>query len=359
MWFVTLLALLLLAPAQPPSFTNPVSPRGADPWVVKEDGRYYYCYSRNRAVWLTSSKSLLGVFSADRVEVWRPEPGHEWSNAVWAPELHRIDDTWYIYVTAADRWPGGDHRMQVLRREQADPLGPFDYVGKVELPQDKWAIDGTPLQVGDELYHVWSGWPGSENRIQNLYIARMKDPATAVGERVLISSPTHDWEQVGLPLVNESPQVLKHEGRTFILYSASGSWTDDYCLGLLELVGDDPLDPKSWKKHPEPVFAGTDEVISPGHPSFTTSPDGSEHWIIYHSARYPGAGWNRNLRMQRFIFDEEGFPVLGPPVSPGVTLPLPSGDRLCREPEDVPTEMKRTSPSSRREDGDAVSKIAA
>lgn len=359
MWFVALVAYLLLHPSQPSTFTNPVSPRGADPWVVREQDRYYYCFSRNGAVNIRSSDSLVNLFRAEPVKVWEPEPGQPWSKGLWAPELHRIDGTWSIYVAAADRWPGGDHRMHLLQREDPDPLGPFEHVGQVQLPEDKWAIDGTPLELGGQLYFVWSGWPGDEDRIQNLYIAAMEDPASAVGERVMISTPEHDWEQVGVPLVNEGPQVLKHGERTFIIYSASGSWTDDYCLGLLEFVGEDPLDPQSWEKHPEPVFAGTGEVISPGHPSFTTSPDGSEHWIAYHTARYPGAGWSRNVQIQPFTFDEEGFPIFGEPVAPGVTLPVPSGESVCPVPEALPverrrTEREKTSPPSRGEGDDAA-----
>ena len=183
--------------------------------------------------------------------------------------------------------------MQLLHRADDDPVGPFEHVGPVSLPDDKWAIDGTPLEVAGESYFVWSGWPGDENVVQNLYIARMQSPSEAVGERVMISTPTHDWEKVGRPHVNEGPQVIQHGQRTFLVFSASGSWTDHYCMGLLELVGDDPMDPAAWKKHPEPVFAGTEDAISPGHPSFTTSPDGTEHWIVYHTARFPGAGLNR------------------------------------------------------------------
>ena len=114
------------------------------------------------------------------------------------------------------------------------------------------------------------------------------------------------------------------DGRVFIIYSASGSWTDSYCLGRLSLVGDNPLSPEAWIKKPTPVFDGTVSVISPGHASFTMSPDGSEDWIVYHAAKHKGAGWRRNIRMQQFTWDINGSPCFGNPVSEGIEIIIPS-----------------------------------
>lgn len=144
-----------------------------------------------------------------------------------------------------------------------------------------------------------------------------------MGSRVMISSPEYDWELNGHPRINEGLEVLMREGRVFIIYSASGSWTDDYCLGQLELVGDYPLRASSWKKKETPVFARTKDVFGPGHASFVKSPDGSEDWIVYHAARHKGAGWDRDIRMQRFGWSPDGEPYFGSPVTPGVQLPVP------------------------------------
>ena len=60
----------------------------------------------------------------------------------------------------------------------------------------------------------------------------MSDPATISGERVLIAEPQQNWERVEMPIC-EGPQVLRRNGDLFIVYSASASWTADYCLGML------------------------------------------------------------------------------------------------------------------------------
>jgi GH43 family beta-xylosidase len=54
--------------------------------------------------------------------------------------------------------------------------------------------------------------------------------------------------------------VFQQRDRTWLVYSCGASWLPTYKLGLLELIGNDPLNPNSWRKHPEPVFQGTDQT---------------------------------------------------------------------------------------------------
>lgn len=321
-----------------PTFTNPVTPNGDDPWVVKHEGMYYYVwstgpnhtgeFSRDNAVWVRGSKSLLDVFDTPlTAQMWRPEPGQKFSEELWAPEMHYADGAWYLYV-AADDGRNENHRMHVLRRRHADPRGPFEHLGELKLPEGKWAIDGTLMKIGDQHYYVWSGWPGEENKVQNLYICKMSDPATPVGERVMISTPTFDWEKrpnvPNLPLINEGPTALQDNGKTWLTFAASGSWGDDYCVGLLELVGEDPMKPESWKKHDKPFLATGNGLIAPGHPSVVKSPDDSEWWLIFHTAKRPGAGWDRQLNLLKFTF-ENGKPTITPGDA-GQPVAVPSGE---------------------------------
>lgn len=303
--------------------TNPVAEDGADPWIIKYDGAYYYCYSEDTMIAVSKSDKIEGALVDPGQIVFNPPRGTEYSEEIWAPELHYISGKWYIYF-AADDGDNYNHRMYVLESDSTDAFGPYTFKGKISSPSDKWAIDGTVLEYNQKLYFIWSGWEGYENVSQNLYIAEMENPYTIKGERIMISRPEYDWERIGNPLINEGPQILKNQGKVFIIYSASGSWTDNYCLGQLELISNYPLDSESWVKKSQPVFSGTEKVISPGHASFTKSPDGSEDWIVYHAAKHKGAGWNRNIRMQKFEWDDEGNPIFGFPISEGVKMPAPS-----------------------------------
>lgn len=334
-------SLLGCAAAEPVMYTNPVASDGEDPWVTHHDGMYYYTFgtgpnhtgehSRRNAVWVAGSPSLIDVCSAEPALAWAPEAGTMYSEELWAPELHYYDGAWYLYI-AADDGNNDNHRTHVLRRTDADPRGEFEHLGELALPEGKWAIDATLFEKDGELYCVWSGWPGNENVRQNLYICRMDDPATPVGERVLISEPEHDWElqggAPGLPTINEGAAVFHHEGRTFLIYAASGSWSDFYCLGLMELTGDDPMDASAWTKQEDVWFASGNGVTAPGHASVVMSPDGREYWLVYHTAKHPGAGWDRQVCMQRITFDEAtGLPIAGEPVPAGVPTIGPSGER--------------------------------
>lgn len=329
-WFGFFIILGIISALGAGTFTNPVAPDGHDPWVVRSKGKYYYCYSDKGKIWVNQSSDLVEAVQFSGKAVWSPEPGKPWSKQLWAPELHYIEDHWYIYVAASDG-QNENHRMYVLKGDAPD--GAFQLIGKLNSPSDKWAIDGTPMQHGGNLYFFWSGWGGDSNVAQHLYIAEMESPEKLKGKRVRISSPEFDWERIRgpkgklnahLPFVNEGPQVLQDGEITYVVYSASGSWTDHYCLGMLTLTGDDPLKPESWNKSAVPVFSSANGVIAPGHASFTKSPDGTEDWIIYHSAKHPGAKWNRETRMQPFKWDTRGMPKFGEPVPTGVQLFRPS-----------------------------------
>lgn len=311
-------------PEKPVTFTNPVVTDGADPWVIRYQDVYYYCFATDDRIWISCSKNLHEIGLAEPKLVWQPAEGNPWSEELWAPELHFFDNKWYIYV-AADDGANENHRMYVLESDNIDPQGHYNLKGKIADSTDCWAIDGTVLEHRGHLYFIWSGWEGKVNVQQNLYIAPMSNPATISGDRVLISEPEYEWEKIGRPLVNEGPEILKKNDKIHIIYSASGSWTDDYCLGQLTFTGGDILSRASWIKKPEPVFSKTETVFGPGHASFVKSPDGREDWIVYHAAKYKGGGWDRDVRMQKFGWNSDDSPNFGAPVSAGVLLEVPSG----------------------------------
>ena len=330
------------AQSGPSLFYNPVLLSGPDPWVIRHDGFYYFMSTTgvNLTIWKT--RDVTDLAHAEKKVVWVPAPGHAWSKEVWAPELHFLDQRWYIYF-AADDGQNADHRVWVVENASPDPLeGSWTLKGKVADATDKWAIDPTILTLGGSNYLIWSGWQGDMDGQQSLYIARLKNPWTIEGPRVRLSYPQYPWEKVGdfdtpgviraIPHVdvNEGPEILEHSGRIFLTYSASGCWTDSYELGMLALApGGDPMNPQAWTKSPAPVFwqnpAGA--AYAPGHNGFFLSPDGKQNWIVYHAnpAPHEGCGALRSVRMQPFGWNSDGTPDFGRPVPLGQLLPKPSG----------------------------------
>jgi GH43 family beta-xylosidase len=320
-----------------PSFTNPLY-AGADPWVVRHEGWYYFCQAGpggRLEVW--KSRSL--VHRGERRVVWTPPP-RGWNRAqVWAPELHFVRGRWHLYYAASDG-RNCNHRMGVLRASTDDPQGPYEDGGQLYTGDDlatgrhgRWAIDGTVFELRGRLYFLWSGWEDDRD-VQHLYVATMSDPCTVNSNRMrLCPNNCHPWERVGEKHeergLHEGPQVLRGNGKLFLVYSCSGSWQPTYKLGLLYMdESADPMDAASWKKHDAPVFDSTRDVFGVGHCCFTQSPDGTEDWILYHSKRFRWDSWTREVRAQRFAWRESGFPDFGRPAASGEPLMLPSGDEL-------------------------------
>jgi len=310
--------------------TNPVAPaESADPFVVRAGGLLHYLHTTGSTVQIRTAAGLESIGSGTVSTVFQA-PGGPILSDIWAPELHFLGGKWYVYACGNIDPAGGDHRMFVLEATTDDPTGPYAFKGLL-LP-DLRAIDPTILvRPADQArFLVYSGYDADG---QCLYVAPLADPWTVGGAPVRIALPAHSWEKVGAP-INEGPAVLQRGGKTFIVFSASGSWTPDYCLGMLVHNGGDYLDPASWVKQAQPVFQRWDAngVYCVGHNSFVTSPSGAEDWIVYHGTSDPTGDQfpKRSTRIQRFGWNPDGTPRFGVPVPVGYVMPGP--DEAAAEP---------------------------
>ncbi len=313
------------------NFTNPILGSGPDPWVYQQNTTYYYTHTLGNRIGLIKTQAISQLKQERFTTVWTPPASTAYSRNLWAPELHQIAGKWYVYF-AADDGNDANHRMYVLENESADPTtGNWTFKGKLTPATDRWAIDGSVFEHSGRLYFLWSGWEGTNNPgNQQIYIARMTNPWTLEGDRVMLSRPSYNWEMNGL--VNEGPEVIKSPtGKVNLIYSASGCWTDSYSLGRLTLKdGGNPLNPEDWVKNSTPVFSTKPEnnAYGPGHNGFFKSPDGTEDWIIYHANTLSnqGCGDTRNPRIQKFTWNADGTPNFGEPVKVGTPMARPSGE---------------------------------
>ncbi|KAK6819367.1 alpha-L-arabinofuranosidase II [Apiospora arundinis] len=137
------------------------------------------------------------------------------------------------------------------------------------------------LHLRGQRYLVWSGWAGSDNSEQNLYIAKMSSPTQATGARYIISQPREPWESKrdgSMPLINEGPEaIVDPNGQLHIVYSANGSWGTKYCLADLRLKkGGDPTNTWDWYKSNGCLFGSHQENMMPGWDA-TLGIDGPGH----------------------------------------------------------------------------------
>lgn len=318
-----MMSITVVASGSFQSVVVPVS--AADPNVVYKDGWYYYCWADGvNRIFVSKAKSLQDISATTIKEtVWKSPAGEAYSKGLWAPELQYIQGKWYIYF-AADDGDNANHRMYALEGNSQDPLGSYEFKGKVAPITDRWAIDGVAFEYDNKLYFTWSGWEDLTNGQQNTYLAEMTNPWTISGDRVKISEPTYSWEQNGMAL-QEGQEVLIKNNKVNLIYSASGSWTEDYCLGLLTFSGGDILDPVNWLKNSQPVFSKTTGAYGVGHCSFVQSPDGTEDWMVFHAMEKADGGWSgRHVRTQPFSWNNDE-PVFGTPVTSYTYQDLPSG----------------------------------
>jgi GH43 family beta-xylosidase len=143
-----------------------------------------------------------------------------------------------------------------------------------------------------------------------------------------VRQPLLGWERN----VNEGPFFIYNRNVSYLLFAASFTFSEYYCLGLMSIdQGLDPMNASNWWYGPEdgPVFYKNDDenVFGSGHASFTTSPDYSETWMVYHAAdNKERIEHYRVARAEKVEWD----PVTGKPVFPRPhgyysPIPLPSG----------------------------------
>jgi GH43 family beta-xylosidase len=324
----------IVKPAHKTSFTNPLLKSGPDPWVIQKNGFFYYMNTEGNRITIHKTKTLSQLDKAVKKTVYHaPAVGPDAKN-IWAPELHFINKKWYLYYTAGSTADLSTQRMFVLENTHEDPLqGTWTKKGQIKDGNaDFFAIDATIFSHKKLNYIIWSGHVSKTDDTQRLYISRLEEPSKMASSRVEISKPTHEWEKIGAPDVNEGPEILKNrKGAVFLIYSASGCWTDDYSLGMLRLKENgNPLHPADWTKSPQPIFTKNAEngAYGPGHNGFFKSPDGKEDWIIYHANATPGLQCNneRSPRMQKFTWNADGSPNFGQPVKINNLIQNPSGE---------------------------------
>lgn len=248
------------------TYKNPVfgEEQAADPGVLYYDG-LYYCYS-------TSAPLGYYVYTSPDLVNWTNQGlcadmmwGLDRGGYYWAPEVIEKDGKFYMIATVEEH----------IGFAVADsPLGPF-------IPEDNWlyekSIDGHVFIDDDgKAYLYYVSWQST----YGIYGCELNDDMVSVkpGTTKLLLKPEDPWEEIE-GSVTEGPFILKHNGTYYLTYSGTGYTSDYYAVGYA--TSDSPLG--DYERYDaNPVLSYTSKFHGPGHHSFTTSPDGSELWIVYH-----------------------------------------------------------------------------
>ncbi len=321
-----------------------------DPWVFLHDGYYYYNspFTGGSGIKIIKSPKLTQLAANDSDEtatkiIFRAKSAN--LVEVWAPEIFFFEGHWYCYFTATQDLAVSierdtARRIYGIKSVTDDLFGEWEAAVKIELPLDYRAIDATFMNYASKQYIIWSGWPNAINDgyQQNLYITELMNgnplqvKSLDASARHLIAVPTYEYEVTSVRQ-NEGPAVgYSPSGVPIIFYSGNYSGDDSYCISYLKLIGDNVTDVNDWHKPNTPLMA-TDmeysEVIAPGHCSITKSIDGTEDWMLYHAAKFSGAGWDRVARLQKITWSGDD-PIVEHIEKIAAEVTLPAGEIVNR-----------------------------
>lgn len=320
-------------------FKNPISyDNFSDPFVTydKHTGYYYFIAScQCDTLTIYRSKTVGDIIkNGDYKDVYVcTEKNAAWG-PMWAPEMYKVGKHWYIYTSCREvksENPWDTKRLLILKSKKEDPFDGFEFGSKPDA--SIFAIDPTSVMIDGKQYICYSEVNEKEDAFQVLVIREMKDPLTFTDNKAVIARPTLPWELIppydGKEAIVEGAFFVEKQNRLFIIYSANGCWSDDYCLGVLEYMGGEVCDANNWKKYPNPLFVKGNGIYGPGHASFFDSPDGSELWCAYHCLLHSNPNRKemvRNTCLQKVDFDETGYPVMASPVGIEKFIKSPSGE---------------------------------
>jgi beta-xylosidase len=330
LWLVLLLCACAPHPAPPGTrtYTNPVGEDliVGDPFVLKHDGGYTLFGTTDPSLGFRCFHSPDLVNWEPRGFAWKKE-GECWAGApFWAPEVTFYRGRYYMTYSGRDRENG---RLLTALAVSDHPEGPYHDLHAPWFDPGFSAIDAHIFVNADGrpyLYFSRNGMRDGYSYGMNYGAPLRPDLSGLVGEPKLLMEAEQEWERIDYARnrCNEGPFVLKHDGKYVMTYSANHTFRPGYGIGYA--TADDPLGP--FTKSPDNPIAGSDPVVGysgAGHSSITTSPDGTELFIVYHTHADPEHPENqqRTVNIDRLRFTGDGrLQILGPTRSP---QPFPSG----------------------------------
>ena len=305
-----------------------------DPFMTycAETGYYYALFTRGKDVAIFRSRHAGNILKDNDFKIIFTPGENGIYPPIWAPELHKAPNgKYYVYTSCRLDPDNYEKRLFVLESLTNDPFEGFCF--KAVLDKNMYAIDPTAHTLPDGRQLICYSRV-REDGVQILELCELMTPYSLGKRRAVIAEPAFDWEKVppydGKRAINEGAYFLENMGRLYIIYSANGCFSDEYCLGVIEYTGGDILNPGNWHKHDRPVLVKGRDAFGPGHASFFRSPDGTEVWCAYHTMKESNADAHpvpRYMNIQKIEFDGNGFPVAAEAVSRSAALSPPSGEK--------------------------------
>jgi len=319
------------------NYNDPFIEERADPYIVDgEDGYYYFTASYpafqnadngyDRII-LRRSSTVEGLAKAEEKTIWKAHSSGILAKHIWAPEMHRINNVWYMFFAAGSSSNVWAIRPYVLKCDGDPYTGNWTECGQMQASYGdtesfaNFSLDMTYFEHNGKHYVIWAEIKGDSS----LFMAQINpdEPWKLISKPVLLTKPEYSWEKVN-NRVNEGAAVLKTDSKIYVFFSASGTGSE-YCVGRLEAdTGSELMNASSWKKITSPVLqtSDLDGPTGPGHNSFVTD-ENNNLLLVYHArpsshdseqcgsyCKDPLYDPCRHTRIKKVFFDKNGVPVI-------------------------------------------------
>lgn len=286
-------------------YSNPIDPtdlgEGGDPFCMKYNGKYYMYRPENNSVIYNTSTDLIN---------WTPNATVTFANApstgIWAPEVHLIGSTFYMYY-ANPNGVGGGRDIMVCKMTSPTNTGTNTPVNLIGSSTAEICIDPTVYEESGNYYLLWKNVGTGVNdhsriRIRELNAANATQFASGSSQSVIFPDIASN------PLNKEHPALLR-EGypsggvtkyRYYLFFDSGQGDTQDYKVEYATsstLLGTFTYKGTLMSKNT------TRNIYSIGGHSVVR--DGSNYrWMVYRAKGAADDGWDgRRPRIDRLKID--------------------------------------------------------
>lgn len=346
-----------------------------DPMVVYDNGMFY--------AYGTRGTTTFHCFKSPNLQDWVriddcfvPESSSWGTYDLWAPDIKKIGNKWYLYYTATKKYDDGYTCQQLGVAVSDNPYGPFvqytgtnannETIGLKDVPfqglERNTILDSTVFEDDDGQLYMYFSYDTrtiteeardkfgivSTNSAE-IFGVKMKDPVTwdlstltrlmsAGLKNISDSKRTIDWETwsesfgSGMECL-EGPFMLKHNGKYYLTYCANSYVDTVYGVGYA--ISDSPLGQytKPDDKYLENLLLGVPGALGTyintrylgfmtgtGHASIFKI--GDEYMFAYHAHTNRDV-WGkegtenptyRSLAFDYIYFDDNGLPYTNGPT---------------------------------------------
>lgn len=302
-------------PGKSPRYCNPLpmvngggTSAAGDVSVIRDGGKYYI-YCTGGGAWVSEDLLHWTLHRVDNVPI--------------APDVVKYNGAFYMCGNSGP----------LLKA--SNPLGPFTSVGDWPEPTNGW--------YGPFDMHIFIGdgnkpylyYPG--RGVTGIFVVELDSndltKFASQPRRLFAFNKDHAWESYGE--MNEytdvawieGPWILRHGGRYYLEYSASGTQWKTYAEGYY--TADSPLGPFTYAPN-NPLMRRTDGLVTgTAHGSIVEGPD-KQLWQFYTIVLNNPPG-GRRIGMDPVAFDKDGNMSVHitdtPQWAPGVVAdPAKDGD---------------------------------